>query len=138
LTIGRAAAQPIPAGLRGYAFGTLRNDVTVFDPASRRVLDTRPLGVTVRWLSNEQRYWDGRDIWTYDFPDNRVVVVAIDPRAVAVRTRVETGAAGPAHSVMLTNDRREAWVNAAGSNELLIIDRGSGRIDGRIATGQFP
>jgi hypothetical protein len=48
--------------LLGYAFGTTNRDVTVFDPATWQPLFTTPLDVTVRWLSNEQTFWDGRYI----------------------------------------------------------------------------
>ena len=50
----------------GYVFNAKSQDVTIFDPTTRQVLATKPLGVAVHWLSNEQRYWDGRHIWTYD------------------------------------------------------------------------
>ena len=58
-----SAATPVPTGLIGYIFNTKTQDVTLFDPATRQVLATKPLGAVVRWLSNEQRYWDGA-AWT--------------------------------------------------------------------------
>lgn len=126
------------AGLIGYAFGTKNQDVTVFDAVTMQVIETRPLGATVRWLSNEQTFWDGRYIWTYDFPDNLVQAIAIDPIAPAVAARVPTDGVGPAHSLMLTPDRRTAWINIAGSNELAVVDLQAGEVTDRVATGEFP
>jgi YVTN family beta-propeller protein len=45
-----------------YVFNVGSKDVTLIDVASRRVRETRPLGWSVRWLSNEQTYWDGARI----------------------------------------------------------------------------
>src|SRR5262249_10183852 len=112
--------SPRPAAvasrLVGYAFNAGSQDVTRFDPGTRQALDTRPLGATVRWLSNEQRFWDGQSIWTYDFPDNHVEAIAIDPATVRVTRTIATGGSGPAHSLVLTPDLRTAWVNLAGDN----------------------
>src|SRR5687768_14726424 len=132
------SATPVPQGLLGYAFNARTLDVTLFDPTTRTVLATRPLGAVVRWLSNEQRFWDGQSIWTYDFPDDRVRAIAIDPREVAVSRALPTGGAGPAHSLMLTSDLKTAWVNVAGDDYLAVIDLASGEVTHEIATGAFP
>lgn len=141
-TAGTAAASPSPtpgAGrLLGFAFNAGGQDVTLFDVAARQALETRPLGATVRWLSNEQRFWDGRFIWTYDHPDDRVQAIAIDPRAMAVARTVPTNGRGPAHSLMLTPDRRTAWLNVAGDDYLAVIDVESGQVAGQVKTGKFP
>ena len=128
------------AGQLGYAFGLAQNDVSVFSVATRQVLDTRPLGVPVRWLANAQRFWDGRSIWTYTFgmPTDPVQVIAIDPGAVRVTRTIDTGGTGPAHSVMLTPDLRRAWVNIAGDNVLDEVDLARGEVVGRVETGHFP
>ena len=131
-------ASPAPGGLVGYAFNAKTQDVTLFDPATLRVLATEPLGAVVRWLSNEQRFWDGRHVWTYDFPDDRVRAIAIDPRAPTLARALPTGGAGPAHSLMLTPDRTEAWVNVAGDDSLVVFDVASGELAARIETGAFP
>jgi DNA-binding beta-propeller fold protein YncE len=131
-------ATPPAGGLVGYAFNAKTQDVTLFDPATRRVLATKPLGAVVRWLSNEQRFWDGRHVWTYDFPDDRVRAIAVDPRAVGVARALPTGGAGPAHSLMLTPDRTEAWVNVAGGDRLAVLDLASGEVAAEVATGAFP
>lgn len=125
-------------GPLGYAFGTRFQDVSVFDPISRQLLETRPLGATIRWLSNEQTFWDGRYIWSYDFPKNLVEAVAIDPIRLRVAARIPTGGAGPAHSLMLTPDRRSAWVNLAGSNAIAVLDVAAQNVIDRIPTGKFP
>ena len=137
-TAGAAAASPVPGGLVGYAFNAKTKDVTLFDPATLRVVATEPLGVVVRWLSNEQRFWDGRYVWTYDFPDDLVRAIAIDPRAPAVVRTLPTGGAGPAHSLVLTADRTEAWVNVAGDDVLTVLDLVSGEVAAEVKTGAFP
>ena len=119
-----ASATPVPHGLLGYAFNAKTQDVTLFDPVTRQVLATKPLGAVVRWLSNEQRFWDGRSIWTYDFPDDRVRAIAIDPREVGVSRALPTGGAGPAHSLMLTPDRQDG-----------VGERGRRRLPGRHRPG---
>lgn len=125
-------------GLVGYVFNAKSRDVTLFDPFTREVLETRPLGAVVRWLSNEQRFWDGQHIWTYDFPDNAVQALAIDPREVAVARTLPTGGEGPAHSLMLAPDFKTAWVNVAGGDYLAVLDTGSGEVIDEITTGKFP
>jgi DNA-binding beta-propeller fold protein YncE len=133
-----AEATPDPNGPVGYISNAKSQDVTIFDPTTRQVLDTRPLGVAVHWLSNEQRYWDGRHIWTYDFPDDTVRAIAIDPKAISVARTLSTGGTGPAHSLMLTPDSKFAWLNVAGGNYLAVLDLESGEVEAEIATGKFP
>jgi DNA-binding beta-propeller fold protein YncE len=133
------AASPAAGGrLVGYAFNADSQDVTLFDPASRQRLDSRPLGATVRWLSNEQRFWDGRYIWTFDYPDQRVQVLGIDPATLSVARRLPTGGQGPAHSLMLTPDLKTAWVNIAGDDALVAVDLASGQVTAQVKTGKFP
>jgi DNA-binding beta-propeller fold protein YncE len=140
---GHQATVELPAGtgtrLLGYVFGTTEpTSVSVFDAATLEVLATKPLPATVRWLSNEQQFWDGRFIWTYDFPDNKVEAIAIDPRSLTVAHRISTGGVGPAHSLMLSDGGATAWVNAAGSNEVAILDTATGEVMDRVQTGEFP
>ena len=135
---GPESASPAPGRLVGYVFNAKTRDVTLFDPATRRVLATKPLGAVVRWLSNEQRFWDGRHVWTYDFPGDRAQAVAVDPHAVAVARALPTGRKGPAHSLVLTPDRTQAWVNVAGDNLLVVVDLASGEVAAEVATGAFP
>jgi DNA-binding beta-propeller fold protein YncE len=133
-----AEATPDPGGLVGYVFNAKSQDVTTFDPTTRQVLATRPSGVVVRWLSNEQRSWDGRYIWTYDFPDDTVRAIAVDAQAITVARTLSTGGTGPAHSLMLTPDRKTAWLNVAGGNYLAVLDLETGEVEAEIATGKFP
>jgi DNA-binding beta-propeller fold protein YncE len=134
----REPATPAPSQLIGYAFNTKTQDVTLFDPATRQVLGTKPLGAVVRWLSNEQRYWDGRYIWTYDFPDNKVQAIAVEPQQISVARALPTGGVGPAHSLMLTPDGKAAWVNVAGGDYLAVLDLDSGKVVDEVATGKYP
>jgi hypothetical protein len=136
---GSTPVPRLPAQqLLGYAFGRANKDVTVFDPATWQPLLTAPLGVTVRWLSNEQTFWDGRYIWTYDFPDNEVRAIAIDPLAIRLARSVPTFGTGPAHSLMLMPDRTTAWVNLAGDNRLAVLDLTASRVIDYVETGAFP
>ncbi|HLZ72807.1 MAG TPA: hypothetical protein VKV26_23120 [Dehalococcoidia bacterium] len=132
-----ANRQPVSA-LLGFAFGAAQQDVTLFDPVTRQALETRPLGATVTWLSNEQRFWDGRSIWTFDLPANQVEAIAIDPRTIALTQRIATGGRGPAHGLVLTPDRTTAYVNIAGDNAIAAIDLAAGEVSGRVDTGHFP
>ena len=121
-----------------YVFNTGSHDVTVIDTANNGVVATRPLSATIRWLSNEQNYWDGKNIWSYDFPNNKLQAVVIDPKAMKVVKTIDTGTLGPGHSLMLTPDKKRAVVNAAGSNVINVIDTAAGEVTDKIDTGKFP
>lgn len=121
-----------------YVFNVGSKDVTVIDSAKNTVVATRPLGAAVRWLSNEQTYLDGTNIWTYDFPGNQLQAIVIDPKAVKVVRTIETGTKGPGHSLMLTPDKKTALVNAAGSDVIDVIDTVAGKVSDKIETGKFP
>ncbi|GEM_PF-696386 len=121
-----------------YVFNVGSQDVTILDAATNKVLATRPLGAAVRWLSDEQRYWDGRRIWTYDFPDNALQAISIDPKTVQVIDRIDTGTKGPGHSLMLSPDHKTAYVNSAGSNMIDVIDVGAKTVRDKIEVGSFP
>ena len=96
---------PTAGGLVGYAFNSKSQDVTLFDPGTATVLATKPLGAVVRWLSNEQRFWDGQLSLDLRFPRERGAGrcrrSAGDHRRALARDR----RCGPAHSLMLTPDR---------------------------------
>lgn len=125
------------APVYAYVFNVGSKDVTIIDTATRKVVATRPLGAAVRWLSNEQHFWDGRVIWTYDIVKGRVQLLAIEPRAMRVVFRLDVGK-GPAHSVQLTPDHRRVLVNVAGDDALVVLDRESLAVERRIPTGDFP
>lgn len=123
---------------RGVVFNTGSGDVTLFDPASNEVTGDRPVNAAVRWLSNEQRYFDGESIWTYDYPDEEVEAIAINPETFEVVERVPTGGAGPGHSFVLTPDSRRGFVNVAGDDFLAVVDPRAGEVVGQIETGAYP
>jgi YVTN family beta-propeller protein len=133
-----AAAVVAPLTPLVYVFNVGSQDVTIVDPATNTVVATRPLGASIRWLSNEQRYWDGQSVWTYDYPNNQLTALAIDPKQIKVVRRIDTGTSGPAHSLMLTPDLSTALLNAAGSDLIDVIDLKSGQVTDKIATGKFP
>ena len=121
-----------------YAFNTGSADVSIVDTAKDTVIATRPLASAVRWLSNEQSYWDGKNVWTYDFPDNKLQALAIDPIDVAVVKRIDTGTTGPGHSLVLSADKSTGYLNAAGSNVINVLDLKAGSVKQQLETGQFP
>jgi DNA-binding beta-propeller fold protein YncE len=137
---GRSTAAAGAADSRetAYVFNVGSKDVTLIDVANRQVRETRPLGVSVRWLSNEQTYWDGARIWTYDFPNDQVQAIAIDPRQVAVTKTIAGIGRGPGHSLVVLPDRKKAAVNVAGDNLIAFLDLEHGSVDATLQTGAFP
>jgi len=128
------SAQPVLA----YAFNVGSKDVTIINTATNVRIATKRLGAAVKWLSNEQDFFDGRLVWTYeDLPDGTVDVIAIDLPKVQVARRVRAGK-GPAHSVVLTPDRRQAIVNLAGDEKLMAVDTRTGSIVKELSVGKFP
>jgi DNA-binding beta-propeller fold protein YncE len=121
-----------------YVFNVGSKDVTIVDAASRQVRETRPLGAAVRWLSNEQTFWDGQHVWTYDFPDNRLQAIAIEPKSIAIARSIESIGTGPGHSLMVFPDKRKAAVNVAGDNVIAFLDLASGQVEATVQTGAFP
>lgn len=125
-------------GVRGVVFNTGSQDVTLFDPGSNKITGSRPTNAVVRWLSNEQYYWDGESIWTYDFPQGEVRAIAIDPESFEITREVPVDGDAPGHSFVLTPDSRRGFVNAAGSDFLAVVDPKAGEVIGRIETGAYP
>ena len=132
------AAERQAARATVYVFNVGSKDITLIDVASRRVRETRPLGWSVRWLSNEQTYWDGARIWTYDFPDDQVQAIAIDPRQLAVTKTITGLGKGPGHSLVVLPDKKTAAVNVAGDNLIAFLDLEGGQVDSTLKTGAFP
>jgi hypothetical protein len=121
-----------------YVFNVGSKDVTLIDVANRQVRETRPLGASVRWLSNEQTYWDGARIWTYDFPNDQVQAIAIDPRQVAVTRTIAGLGKGPGHSLVVLPGKKKAAINVAGDNLIAFLDLEHGSVDSTLQTGAFP
>ena len=93
-----------------FVFNMGSEDVTVIDAATNQVLGTRPVGFKVKWLADEMRSFDGTLLWTYGLRGDKVDVIAFDPVALRVVKRQEVGK-GPAHSVVLTSDRKQVLMN---------------------------
>ena len=132
------AAGPGTEGSRGVVFNTASQDATLFDPATNEVTGSRPTNAVVRWLSNEQHYFDGDSIWTYDFPGNELQAIAIDPETFEVLERVPVDGAGPGHSFVLSPDNGRGFVNSAGSDFVAVVDPKAGEVIERIGMGAFP
>ena len=100
------------------SMGTLKK--TIIDPTTHQVLGTRPVGFKVKWLADHMQSFDGTLLWTYGLRTERVGgtdvtkvdVIAFDPVALRVVKRQEVGR-GPAHSVVLTPDRKQVLMNVA-------------------------
>ena len=137
-TTTTSTGETTAGSTRGIVFNTTSADVTLFDPSTNRVTDTRPTNAVVRWLSNEQHYWDGESIWTYDFPDNELRAIAIDPETFQVVNEVPVDGAGPGHSFVLSPDNKRGFVNSAGSDFLAVVDPAAGEVVERVETGTFP
>jgi len=121
-----------------YVFNVGSKDVTLIDAADRVVRETRPLGASVRWLSNEQTHWDGARIWTYDFPNDQVQAIAIDPKQVAITKTIAGLGKGPGHSLVVLPDKKKAAVNVAGDNLIAFLDLEHGAVESTLQTGAFP
>jgi DNA-binding beta-propeller fold protein YncE len=138
-TVAQAAVPSTSAEAETvYVFNVGSKDVTLIDAVARQARETRPLGAAVRWLSNEQTYWDGQLVWTYDFPDNKLQAIGIDPRNVAVSKTIPELGNGPGHSLMLLPDKKTAAINVAGDNVIAVLDVASGQIMRKVPTGKFP
>ena len=132
------AGETVTRAARGIVFNTASEDVTLFDPATNRITDTQPTNAVVRWLSNEQHYWDGESIWTYDFPDNELRAIAIDPKTFQVVSEVPVDGSGPGHSFVLSPDNKRGFVNSAGSDFLAVVDPTAREVIERVEMGAFP
>jgi YVTN family beta-propeller protein len=140
-TPSRFAAAPAgrqDAAETVYVFNVGSRDVTLIDVATRQVRETRPLGSSVRWLSDEQTYWDGTRVWTYDFPNNQLQAIAIDPQQVVVTKTITGLGKGPGHSLVVLPSRKSAAVNVAGDDLIAFLDLESGQLDATLKTGAFP
>ena len=128
-----------------FVFNMGSDDVTIIDPAANRVLGTRPAGFKVKWLADHMQSFDGALLWTYGLRSEKVGrdevvkvdVVAFDPVALRVVKRQEVGR-GPAHSVVLTPDRRQVLMNVAGDDVIAYIDPATAQVTHRVAVGKFP
>ena len=137
-----SASSALASGLTPPAqtiavFNTGSKDVTLVDAARNEVADTKPLGASIRWLGEEQDYWDGKLVWTYDFPNNKLAMLGIDPTTWQVTKTYQAGN-GPGHSVVLSQDRKTASINVAGDNKVLSFDTASGNQLASFDTGKFP
>jgi hypothetical protein len=133
-----SAPGPLESQETVYVFNVGSKDVTLIDAANRRVRETRPLGASVRWLSNEQTYWDGRRIWTYDFPNDQVQAIAIDPEQVAITRTIAGLGKGPGHSLVVLPGKKKAAVNVAGDDLIAFLDLEAGQVESTLGTGAFP
>ena len=137
--VQRALTQrsPLPEQLIGYVFNAKTQDVTLFDPATQEVLVTRPLARSCAGsrMSSDSGMGDtsGRTICRGSGAGHRRRPALSHHRAHPSHRRY-----GPAHSLMLTPDRKTAWVNVAGGDYLAVLDLETGEVADEVATGSFP
>jgi YVTN family beta-propeller protein len=128
-----------------FVFNMGSDDVTIIDPATNRVLGTRPAGFKVKWLADHMRSFDGKLLWTYGLRTEKVGkddvlkvdAVAFDPVDLRVVQRREVGR-GPAHSVVVTPDGKHVIMNVAGDDVIALIDPATARVAHRLPVGRFP
>ena len=121
-----------------YAFNVGTKDVSIIDVETNTKVGTKKLGAAVRWLSNEQDFFDGRLVWTYeDRDDGKVDALALDLTAMKVVKRIRLGT-GPGFSVVLTPDRSFALADVAGDNKIAVIDTKTFKVARYIPSGLFP
>ncbi len=120
-----------------FVFNMGSEDVAVIDAATNQVLGTRPVGFKVKWLADEMKSFDGTLLWTYGLRGDKVDVIAFDPVALRVVKRQEVGK-GPAHSVVLTPDRKQVLMNVAGDDVIVYIDPATAQVTQRVPVGKFP
>jgi len=138
-------AFALSAGVHGagqtsllYAFNVGTKDVSIIDMESNTKVGTKKLGAAIRWLSNEQDFFDGRLVWTYeDRDDGKVDALALDLTAMKVVKRIRLGT-GPGFSVVLTQDRSQALADVAGDNKIAVIDTKTFKVARYIPSGLFP
>ncbi len=140
---GPAAGQV--SGPYLFVFNMGSEDVTIIDSATNQVLGTRPVGFKVKWVADHMRSFDGAVLWTYGLRTEKVGneevlkvdIIAFDPVALRVVKRQEVGK-GPAHSVVLTPDRKQVLMNVAGDDMLVYIDPVTAQVTHRVTVGKFP
>ncbi len=141
LVIALALSAGVHGGARTsllYAFNVGTKDVSIIDMETNTKVGTKKLGASVRWLSNEQDFFDGRLVWTYeDRDDGKVDALALDLAAMKVAKRIRLGT-GPGFSVVLTPDRTLALADVAGDNKIAVIDTKTFKVARYIPSGLFP
>ena len=143
VTAVQAAGQT--GGLHLFVFNMGSEDVTIINTATNQVVGTRPVGFKVKWLADHMQSFDGTLLWTYGLRTEKigqaealkVDVIAFDPLALRVVKRREVGN-GPAHSVVLTADRKQVVMNVAGDDAIVYVDSATGQVAHRVAVGKFP
>ena len=128
-----------------FVFNMGSEDVTIIDPATNQVVGTRPVGFKVKWLADHMQSFDGTLLWTYGLRTEKigpadvlkVDAIAFDPVALRVVKRREVGN-GPAHSVVLTRDRKQVVMNVAGDDAIVYVDPATAQVTHRLAVGKFP
>src|SRR4030095_11215975 len=128
-----------------FVFNMDSDDVTIIDPTTHQVLGTRPVGFKVKWLADHMQSFDGTLLWTYGLRTEhvggtdvtKVDVIAFDPVALRVVKRQEVGR-GPAHSVVLTPDRKQVLMNVAGDDLSVYIDPATPTVAQAVPVGKCP
>ena len=127
--------QTAEAKPRAYVFNDGSGDISIIDTEAQEVIVTVDVGLRIRWFSS--RFFDGKRVWAVDADPRKAEVVVFDPWTLKTLKRIPFGR-GPSMSVELSPDLRFAAANAAGSDEIAVIDTATYEIVRTIPVGKFP
>ena len=120
---------------RAYVFNEGSGDISIIDTEAQEVIVTVDVGLRIRWFSS--RFFDGKRVWAVDADKQKAEVIVFDPWTLKTLKRIPFGT-GPSMSVELSPDLKFAAANAAGSDEVVVIDTATYEIVRRIPVGDFP
>ena len=128
-------SQAADAKPRAYVFNEGSGDISIIDTEAQEVIVTVDVGLRIRWFSS--RFFDGKRVWAVDADKQKAEVIVFDPWTLKTLKRIPFGT-GPSMSVELSPDLKFAAANAAGSDEVVVIDTTTYEIVRKIPVGDFP
>ena len=131
VSIAAAAA----AKTRAYVFNDGSGDISIIDTETHEVIVTVDVGLRIRWFSS--RFFDGKRVWGVDADRSKAEAIVFDPWKLKELKRIPFGK-GPSMSVELSPDLAFAAANAAGSDQIAVIDTRTYEVVRRIPVGDFP
>ena len=111
-----------PASKRIFSFNGDAHSATVIDPANGTVIKSLPLGG-----APEFAVADGRGM-VYDNLEDQNAVVAIDSRALTIKTRWPVAPAGAPTALAMDRERRRLFSSGRNPQTLVMIDADSGKV----------
>jgi YVTN family beta-propeller protein len=114
-----------PASKHVFVFNGTPKSATVIDPAKGTVIATIPLGG-----APEQAVADGKGM-IYDNLEDTNEVIAIDSRALQIKSRWPVAPAGQPVSMTMDRQHRRLFIGGRNSKLLVVMDADSGKIIGQ-------